>query len=104
MTIHSYNINKTPKGLVPVHHTDTNLIFTKNMRNVLNEVEYIEDLLNCKMKYERFSHLRDKIEEETTQAKEKEKVVISKQNVNKPPKIRKVINFLILKEKRNSIG
>jgi hypothetical protein len=60
------------------------IIFSKNMKSTLNNLEQFEELNACKLKYEKISSFRNKIEE-INLAKEKEKEKInSNKNISAP--------------------
>jgi len=62
-------------------YEDFSIIFTKNMKNILNNLETFEELNACKIKCEKITTFRSKIEE-INQAKEKEKEKQSNKYVN----------------------
>ena len=53
-------------------YKDFSIIFSKNMKCILNNLETFEELNACKIKYEKISSFRNKIEE-INLAKEREK-------------------------------
>ena len=70
-------------------YKDFSIIFSKNMKSILNNLETFEELNACKMKHDKISTFRTKIEE-INQAKEreKEKQLTNKQstsNISNPP-------------------
>jgi hypothetical protein len=65
-------------------YKEFSIIFSKNMKSTLNNLEQFEELNACKLKYEKISSFRNKIEE-INLAKEKEKEKInSNKNISAP--------------------
>jgi hypothetical protein len=75
--IHTYNWDKqvNSAGQASIEFTpykDFSIVFTKNMKNILGNLESYEELNQCKSKYEKISAYKNKIDE-IQAAKDKEK-------------------------------
>lgn len=105
LKIHTFNFEKTPKNdninnfdINP--YQDFSIIFTKNMKSLIDNLNNYEELSSSKNQFEKISNFKNKIEQ-AVDLKDKDKEKTNQTTAVPKVKTRKVVKFI--KKARNSV-